>query len=114
MKQAGVIILCRFPQADLESGKLRPALLLGKLHGKYDDWLVCMISSQARQYIPDVDELIRSTHDDFVQSGLRNESIIRVERLAVVEEEILLGEIGSISQERLKRIKLRLVQWIEQ
>lgn len=106
--------MCRFPQTDLELGKLRPALLLGKLHSKYDDWLVCMISSQVRQYIPDVDELIRSDHDDFVQSGLRNDSVIRVERLAVVEEETLLGEIGSISQERLKRIKLRLVHWIEQ
>ena len=30
MKQAGQIILFRFPQTDLEAGKLRPALLLGK------------------------------------------------------------------------------------
>ncbi len=114
MRQAGAIILCRFPQANLEMGKLRPALLLGKLHSKYDDWLVCMISSQVRQYNPDVDELIQANHDDFAQSGLRNESIIRVERLAVIEEEILMGEIGSISQERLKRIKLRIADWIKQ
>lgn len=25
---------------------MRPALLLGKLPGEYDDWLICMISSQ--------------------------------------------------------------------
>jgi len=28
MKQAGQIVLFKFPQADLEQGKLRPALLI--------------------------------------------------------------------------------------
>jgi mRNA interferase MazF len=113
MKQAGNIVLCRFPQADLETGKLRPALLLGKLR-EYDDWLICMISSQIRHYLPDFDELVRVNDTDFIQSGLRNESVIRVERLAVVEEEILLGEIGEISEERLRRIKRRLAKWLNQ
>lgn len=40
MKQAGQVVLFRFPQIDLEGGKLRPALLLGKLPGEYDDWLI--------------------------------------------------------------------------
>ncbi len=113
MKQAGDIVLCRFPQADLETGKLRPALLLGKLR-EYDDWLICMISSQIRHYLPDFDELVSVNDTDFIQSGLRNESVIRVERLAVVEEEILLGEIGEISEERLRRIKRRLAKWLNQ
>lgn len=113
MKQAGAVVLCRFPQTDLETGKLRPALLLGKLR-EYDDWLICMISSQVRHYLPDLDELVRDTDTDFIQSGLRNESVIRVERLAVVEEEILLGEIGQISEDRLKRIKRRLAEWLSQ
>jgi mRNA interferase MazF len=46
MKQAGQVVVYRFPQTDLEEGKLRPALLLGKLPGEYDDWLICMVSSQ--------------------------------------------------------------------
>jgi len=45
MKRPGQIVLFRFPQTDFEEGKLRPALLLGKLPGEYDDWLICMISS---------------------------------------------------------------------
>ena len=48
MKKAGQVVLLRFPQTDLEQGKLRPALLLGKLPGEYDNWLICMISSQTR------------------------------------------------------------------
>lgn len=34
MKQAGQVVLFRFPQTDLAEGKLRPALLLGKLPGE--------------------------------------------------------------------------------
>ena len=51
MKKSGQVVVFRFPQTDLEEGTLRPALLLGKLPGEYDDWLICMISSQTRQYI---------------------------------------------------------------
>jgi len=50
MKRAGQVVLFRFPRTDLGEGKLRPALLLGKLPGEYDDWLICMISSQMRHY----------------------------------------------------------------
>jgi len=51
MKEAGQIVLYRFPQTDLVEGKLRPALLLGKMPGEYDDWLICMISSQTPLFI---------------------------------------------------------------
>jgi len=112
MKQAGQIVLFRFPQTDLEEGKLRPALLLGKLPGEYDDWLICMISSQIRHFIPGFDEVIQETDADFAGSGLKLTSVVRVGRLAVVEGEILLGAIGQIASERLQSIKSRLAQWL--
>ncbi len=112
MKTAGGIVLFRFPQADLAEGKLRPALLLGKVPGEYDDWLIAMISSQVRHYLPDFDELVQENDSDFAQSGLKTESVIRVGRLAIVEGETLLGEIGQISVERLKRVKRHLADWI--
>jgi mRNA interferase MazF len=55
-----------------------------------------MISSQTRQYLPGFDELVQETDPDFAQSGLKTESVIRVGRLAAVEDEILLGEVGQI------------------
>jgi mRNA interferase MazF len=114
MKQAGQIILFRFPQTDLEAGRLRPALLLGKLPGDYDDWLICMISSQTRHYIPQFDELIREQDSDFAQSGLKTASVIRIDRLAVAEGSILLGAVDQLSPERLQRIKNHLAAWIAQ
>ncbi len=112
MRSAGDIVLFRFPQVDLAEGKLRPALLLGKLPGEYDDWLTCMISSQTRHYLPNFDETVLESDSDFAQSGLKLESVIRVGRLAVIEGESLLGEVGKISGERLKRIKSHLAKWM--
>ena len=36
----GQIVLFRFPQTDQKDGKIRPALILRKLPGKFDDWLI--------------------------------------------------------------------------
>src|SRR5215216_4967875 len=108
MKEAGQVVVFRFPQTDLEEGKLRPALLLGKLPGEYDDWLICMISSQTRQYLAEFDELVQEDDDDFGQSGLKVTSVIRVGRLAVVSGDILIGALGQVSRERLSRVKKHL------
>ena len=112
MKEAGQVVVFRFPQTDLEEGKLRPALLLGKLPGNYDDWLICMISSQTHQSITGFDEIVQENDDDFGESGLKVTSVIRVGRLAVVSGEILIGAIGQISSERLSRVKKHLANWL--
>ena len=112
MKKAGQIVLFKFPQADLAEGKLRPALLLAKLPSRYDDWLICMISSQTQQTIENFDEVVNENDPDFTASGLKNTSVIRVGRLAVVEGQILLGAIGEVSTERLQRIKKNIAEWI--
>jgi mRNA interferase MazF len=113
MRKTGQLVLFKFPQTDLAAGKPRPALILAKLPGKYDDWLIRMISSQTHQYVDGVDEIILPDSTDFIQSGLKHASVIRVSRLAVVAESILLGTIGEISSERLMRIKNNLVNWIK-
>jgi mRNA interferase MazF len=43
---------------------------------------------------------------------LKLESVIRIGRLAVIEGELLLGEVGQLSSERTKRIKNNLAGWI--
>lgn len=47
----GQVVLFRFPQTDQTEGSLRPALVLRQLPGQYNDWLICMISSQLHQTI---------------------------------------------------------------
>lgn len=114
MIHSGQVVLLRFPRTDMDEGKLRPALLLCRVPGEFADYLICMISSQTRHLVAGFDEIVRPNDDDFALSGLKVESVIRVGRLAVVSEDVLLGAIGEISPERLERIKRRLAQWLLQ
>ena len=69
-------------------------------------------SSRIYQHKTELDEIIKPKDDDFKESGLKTESLIRVSRLAVVEKDILLGQMGRISSERLMKIKEKLSKWI--
>ena len=112
MISEGHIVLFRFPQTNQQAGKLRPALVVRKLPGRYEDWLISMVSSQLNQDIPGFDEIILPTDSDFRESGLKIASLIRIGRIAVVNADILLGSIGQISDTRLQRIKQRLSDWL--
>jgi mRNA interferase MazF len=112
MIQEGQIVLFRFPYADRKEAKLRPALVIRKLPGDYKDWLICMITSQLSREESSFDEAISEGDNDFIGSGLKFSSLIRVGRLAVVNKSILLGSIGEISADRLSRIKNKISNWI--
>jgi len=112
MIKEGDIVLFRFPQTNLGRGKLRPALILRKLSGNRDDWLLCMITSFKLERERELTDKITEDDEDFKSSGLKTNSLIRIDRLAVVNRSILLGKIGEISEKRLERIKERLCKWI--
>jgi len=112
MISEGQVVLFRFPQTDQQQGKIRPALVLRELPGQYDDWLICMISSQLHQSIQQLDEIITTEDSDFIQSGLKLPSVIRASRLAVVDEEILIGKLGQVDPDRLSRVRQNLSRWI--
>ncbi len=113
MVSEGQVVLFRFPQTDQIEGKLRPALVLRQLPGQYDDWLICMISSQIHHHVPDFDEVITPNDSDFNKSGLKLASVIRIGRLAVVESDIFLGKLGEIDPQRLSNIKQKLSGWLQ-
>ena len=104
----GEIVLLRLSQANLLSGKLRPVLVLSDLPGPFGDYLVCGISSQLHQEMPDWDERLTTADDDFPASGLKVPSVIRLNWLAAVNPSASVGTLGSIASERLARLRQRL------
>ena len=102
----GDIVLALLPQTD-GRGKYRPAVVLRRMPG-FGDLLVCGISTQLRQQVPDFDEMIEPSHPDFKTSGLKAPSLIRLGFLAVLPAKHFLGTIGSISGERHQRLLSRL------
>jgi len=112
MKQAGQIVLVPFPFTDLSGAKLRLVLMLRQASVQFDDWLVCMVSSQLRQIDAQIDEMLSPSDADFAATGLKVPSVLRLSRLAVLASSLLVGSLRSISHERLQRIRQKLAVWI--
>lgn len=109
----GNIVLIRFPQADLQAGKYRPALVVAAAPGRHPDLLLALISSNTQQAIPKFDEIINPTDSDYADAGLKVRSVVRLARLATVESAIINARLGYISSDRLRRIRKRIADWLQ-
>jgi len=112
MKSEGDIFLFKFPLTNQSTGKRRPAVLLKKIPSQISDWLVCMVSSRLQHEVQGVDMAVRADEEIFAQTGFRKDSLIRVTRLAVVDEAILETKIGNLPQDILFDLKGRLAAWL--
>ena len=56
--------------------------------------------------------LSHQTDADFISSGLHSESLIRLSFLGVIPRRLVRGTLGSISDERHKRLLQRLVDYL--
>ncbi|MBM3891968.1 MAG: transcriptional regulator [Verrucomicrobia bacterium] len=108
----GDVVLAAFPQAD---GKIknRPAIVL-RIMPPFNDLLVCGVSRQLRQRVPDFDDIIAKTDADFAASGLLDTSLIRLGFLALLPASEFLGDIGSISPERHHRLLRHLATYLQE
>lgn len=109
MKEADIVLI-DMPQSGGGS-KLRPALILKKLP-KYNDYLVCGISTQVNQYIKDFDEVLKEEDDYFKQTGLHKTSVIRIFFLAVIPSQNISGSIGKIPNSIHKNMLQRLSKFM--
>ena len=110
--KSGAMALARIQQADGRM-KPRPVVVLQEMP-PYRDLLVCAVSSQLRHECPGFDEIISSSDDDFVTSGLKVSSLIRLGLIATIPRTAFLGELGTISTGRLQRLQRRLAAHIRE
>lgn len=108
--RAGDIVLIELPQSD-GNYKLRPALIL-KMLPKYNDFLVCGLSTQLNQYIKDYDEIMHEGDAYFHETGLRKTLLIRLFFLAIIQNERTSGSIGKIPSALHKELLQRLAKFI--
>lgn len=99
------IVLIPFPFTDLQSTKLRPALVM--LETKYDV-VVAFVSSRLPQKPEKTEITIHETHPEFRLSGLKTSSVIRLDKIATISKELILGEIGEIGNQLKKEINKKL------
>jgi mRNA interferase MazF len=103
------IVLTPIAQTDGKVKK-RPAIVLCQLP-PFQDFLVCGLSTQFHQQAKNFDEIISSSDEDFANSNLKMDSLIRLGFLGIVSRGEIVGVIGSISPERHQRLLKRLGQY---
>ena len=91
----GKIILVRFPFSDLESSKKRPALVIGEIRisSKIQLVQIAMISSRVEGLRFPKDVLLKN----WETSGLLHPSVVRLDKVATIDSEIVEKTIGDLS-----------------
>lgn len=110
----GDVVLIHFPQADLQIGKLRPALVIAIAPGRHPDILLALITSRTSQATPNFDEIVEVDDADFTPSGLKVRSVVRLSRLVTVETAVISARLGRLSRSRTAQIRQRLANWLLQ
>lgn len=108
----GTIILTPFPFTDLTKNKVRPALLVSSDKRKDNDVIIAFISSVVDLSNLSLTDILLDTRDEyFKDTGLKTTSIIRTDKLATIDKNIILGELGRLNKEMIKKVdeNLRLV-----
>jgi len=93
----GKIVLIQFPFDDLSSSKVRPAYCLTNKIGNYQHIIFALITSRIPENPLRRDIILRSESPDFMISGLRQSSAIRLDHLVTLRSSLIQRELGSLS-----------------
>jgi mRNA interferase MazF len=93
----GDIVLVPFPNSDLSPGKLRPALIL------YEDAIenettIAYISSKTPIIPSPCDILVTRGTPSFNESGLKLNSVIKLNKTATIKNYFIAGLLGSTDE----------------
>lgn len=96
----GDIVLIPFPFTNLKGTKKRPAVVLyaGKM-----DIIVSFITSKLK-WCDKTDVLVEPDS----KNGLKKPSIIRTEKLATLDTNLVIGKLGALNKNLIKELDLKL------
>jgi mRNA interferase MazF len=100
----GAIVLVPFPFTDLSSIKVRPALVISGQNNAKADVAVLFLTSLVKKTTLADDVLLTSADKDFIKTGLKMTSVIKCRKIATLDRSIILGELGSLTPEMMKRV----------
>ena len=103
----GQVVLARFPFSDLTSKKLRPCLVIGL--AEFDDVILCQITSRpyrSKQAVP-------LSKNDFDSGSIVVDSFIRPDKIATLDESMILRTLGDLKATKISEVKKALKKVLE-
>ena len=104
----GTIVLTPFPFSDLSAVKRRPAVIVSSSDKPGHDVIVAFISSRITEPTRETEYVLEIEHPDFRDTGLKNRSVFKMDKLVTLEKRILVGEIGGVSRAILQELDKRI------
>ncbi|SDH09041.1 type II toxin-antitoxin system PemK/MazF family toxin [Psychroflexus sediminis] len=101
----GDIVLIPFPFTDLSGSKNRPAVVLISTD---EDVSICFMTTQLK-WQSDFDVNIQPSETN----GLKKESLIRLNKLATINKNLVLGRLGGLDTNELKKLNVSLIRILE-
>lgn len=102
------VVLVPFPFDDLSSSKVRPAVCLTDAIGQYRHVVLAFITSKVPEDMLETDVVIASDDEGFEISGLRVSSTLRLHRMMTTTTNMILRELGQLSEIQQKSVKGKL------
>jgi mRNA interferase MazF len=102
------IWLVNFPFTDQTSAKVRPALVIAS-YGS-DLIILGIFSKVPIGSLPDSSVLVNSEHPNFLETGLKKTSIVKVNKIATLHESVFQRRLGTIPLDLLTAVKVSLVK----
>jgi len=106
----GKIVLVPFPFTDLTAIKLRPTLVI---YEGEKDAIVAFISSKIPSELSDIDVLITKDHLGFKKTGLKLNSVIKLDKIATVLKDLIVGELGELDEEMRQEVNRKLKKMLK-
>lgn len=98
----GDIILIPFPFTDVSGNKIRPAVVLLESE---EDVTVCFITTQFKwQGAFDI------TINPSELNGLKKISLLRLNKFATIDKDLLIGRLGLLDDQNIKLLNLNLIK----
>lgn len=103
--KTGDIVLVNFPFTDLVSSKVRPAVVVTT---QGEDVIILGIFSRIPETIQDSWVVIEDTAGYFSKTGLKKKSIIKTEKIAVIQNSIIKKNLGTLQEDIFGIVKEKL------
>ena len=110
MYKSGTTLLVNFPFTDLQSSKVRPALVLTT---KGEDVIILGIFSKVPDEIRESWIKVDEGSSNFHLTGLKKTSVIKTEKIAVIHQSLIRKELGHLSMELMRQVKKALLKTLE-
>lgn len=83
------------------------------IHEGTEDVVVAFISSKVQSELSEADVLVSKKDVGFKESGLKVDSLIKLDKIATVLKDLIVGELGELDVESRREVNQKLTKMLE-